>query len=156
MSFSVNSLVIAGNLTKDAEIYDGGEWKRATFDIAVNRSVKEKGNYKKVTDFWKVSGFVYDWIIPHLKTGKQVTIQGELIQDHWPDKTTGKPRSKGAIDAKLIQLDGSKSEQSSDGYSGQETPQQPQQYGGYQQVEAFDPPPQIGEDGYPVNPKAPF
>lgn len=106
MANNINSVVINGNLVKDAE-------KRSTkngttvieFSIASNkkRGEREKVNFVDVTAYGKVAEGVFEY----LKKGKGVTLEGELIQDKWEGKD-GKTASRFYILASKVMLtDGS-------------------------------------------------
>lgn len=101
MANNINSVVINGNLVKDAQ-------KRSTkngttvieFSIASNkkRGDKEKVNYVDVTAYGKTAEGAFEY----LKKGKGVNIEGELIQDKW--EKDGKTASRFYVLASKVQL----------------------------------------------------
>lgn len=112
MAADVNSLVIVGRLTRDAELkYTASGQALATFAVAVNRKVKrgdaweEEGNFFDVV-YW---GRGAEAVNQYLLKGKQIAIEGSLKQDRWQD-AEGQPRSKVVIEANTVQLLGGQSQ----------------------------------------------
>lgn len=112
MAEDVNSLVIVGRLTRDAELkYTAAGQPFTTFAVAVNRRVKrgdsweEEGNYFDVV-YW---GRGAEAVNQYLLKGKQIAIEGALKQDRWQD-AEGQPRSKVVIEANTVQLLGGQSQ----------------------------------------------
>ncbi len=96
MSFSLNSVSLAGNLTSDPETKDLPAGKVVNFGIAVNRRWKGKdGVPQEETTFvdvaaWSKTG---EFIAKYFKKGRGIYIEGRLKLDQWQDKDGGK-RSK--------------------------------------------------------------
>lgn len=92
----MNSLVIIGRLTKDAQYgATGGGMTVAKFSIAVNRGKKqEDGSYKDEASFFDCVflGKSADGVKPYLTKGRQVCIRGEIRQSRW--EQDGQSRSK--------------------------------------------------------------
>jgi len=112
MAADVNSLVIVGRLTRDAELkYTAAGQPLSTFAVAVNRKVKrgdaweEEGNFFDVV-YW---GRGAEAVNQYLLKGKQIAIEGSLKQNRWQD-AEGQPRSKVVIEANTVQLLGGQSQ----------------------------------------------
>lgn len=102
---TINSIVLVGNLTRDAEIkYTSGGTASVRFGIAQNRRVKSGDDWKDQASFFDVSmmGKGAEAVHKYLIKGKQVAIQGELRQDRW--EKDGQPQSKVYVFALSVQL----------------------------------------------------
>jgi len=107
----INSVIIVGRLTRDAETkYTTSGQAICKFSLAVNRS-------RKVGDKWEDEASFFDIVVfgkraetlsQRLLKGKQVGIAGELKQDRW--QQDGQSRSKIEIVAHNVQLFGSNSQ----------------------------------------------
>ncbi len=115
----INSVTIVGRLTRDLNGSDQREYAftpngqaRANISIAVNRSRKQgeqwidEANYFNVTIWGKTA----ENLLPYLKKGQQIAVDGYLKQDRWQDKTTGQTRNSVSIVANNVQLLGRKSD----------------------------------------------
>ncbi len=105
MAFSINRVVIVGNLTRDAELkYTNSGAAICKFSIAVNRSRKSGDQWTEEVNFFDVDlwGRSGEAIAKYLVKGKQVGIDGELRQDRW--EQDGQKRSKVKIAAFNVQL----------------------------------------------------
>ena len=101
----INSVVLVGNLTRDAEIrYFNNGNAIVKFSIAQNRR-------KKVGDAWQDEAMYFDIsfggkgaeaVHKYLTKGKQVAVQGELRQDRW--EQDGQARSKVLVSCFELQL----------------------------------------------------
>lgn len=80
----------------------------AKFHLAVNRTKNEADFFE--VEAWEKSAEV---IGQYCKKGSQIGVSGRLLQERWPDKTTGANRSKVVVRCQRVELLGSKSEQSS-------------------------------------------
>jgi single-strand DNA-binding protein len=88
----MNTVILSGNLVKDAEVKAGDGWQLATFTIAVNESKKKNGEWIKETSFIDCKTFSKkDFNI--LKRGQGIVVGGKLHQDTWQTKE-GKNASK--------------------------------------------------------------
>lgn len=113
----VNSVVLVGRLTRDAELkYTQGGMAICRFSLAINRRRKngeewvEEANYFDIV-LWGKAG---ETINQYLTKGKQVAIEGELRQNRW--EQDGQARSKVEIFANNVQLlGGGAGERSSSG-----------------------------------------
>lgn len=133
----INSVTIVGRLTRDLNGSDQREYAftpngqaRANISIAVNRSRKQGDQWVDEANFFNVTiwGKTAENLLPYLKKGKQICVEGYLKQDRWQDKTTGQTRSNVSIVANNVQLLGGNSgnggTQSSGGYAPKFQPQQ--------------------------------
>ena len=95
---NLNSVVLQGNLTKDAS--EGMRRSESTgiafgaFTIAVNKSVKNGDEWEDKTSFIKVKGFGkgYENAVKHMTKGSSVIIEGTLEQECW--EKDGQKRSE--------------------------------------------------------------
>lgn len=77
----VNTIVMSGRLVKDAE---QKALNFATFTIAVNRSYKTKsGEVKDEASFIDCELNGRDKLVPYLKKGVKISLNGELRQNRW-------------------------------------------------------------------------
>lgn len=96
---SFNRVILLGNMTRDPEIRHAGPSGTAVanFGVAVNRRWKDdSGNQQEETTFvdcaaWGKRG---EAIGQYFKKGNPILLEGELREDRWDDKDTGKKRSK--------------------------------------------------------------
>lgn len=105
----MNTVNLIGRLTADPNMryFESGK-VIAKFHLAVNRSKEE-------TDFFEMEAWekTAEVIGQYCKKGSQIGVSGRLLQERWPDKTTGANRSKVVVRCQRIELLGSKSEQTS-------------------------------------------
>lgn len=125
----INSVTIVGRLTRDLNGSDQREYAftpngsaRANVSIAVNRSRKQGDQWADEVNYFNVTiwGKTAENLLPYLKKGKQIAVEGYLKQDRWQDKTTGQTRSSVTIVANNVQLLGGRSDngsQPSGGYT---------------------------------------
>lgn len=122
----INSVVVVGNLTRDAEIrFTAGGTASVRFSIAQNRRKKQGEQWVDEAMYFDVSmmGKSAESVHKFLTKGKQVAVQGELRQDRW--EQDGQARSKIYIFAFSLQLLGGTGGQSSSqggGYSASQGP----------------------------------
>ena len=112
----INVVVLAGRLSKECELkFTNNGTPVAKFSIAVNRWAKDKEEVSFIDiTLW---GKQAESLAPYLTKGKQVVIQGELVQDSW--EKDGQKFSRVGVTARQVQLVGSKDEQ-------KQAPQTPQ------------------------------
>ena len=111
---NINSIVLIGNLTHDISekdfSYVGGEkgTPKLSFNIAVNDYKKVNGEYQDVAYFFDVVfwGKSAERIKSYLEKGKQVAVNGKLVQDRW--EKDGQKFSKVYVNAENVQLLGGK------------------------------------------------
>ena len=126
-----NSVVLVGHLTRDPELkYSPDGTAIAEFGIAVNQKWKKSDELKERVDFFDVTTFarVAEVSAEHLKKGRGVLILGQLRQDRWEDKESGKNRSKVSVIARQVQFLGNGASKddpkgAQEDSSSQETPQ---------------------------------
>ncbi len=106
IKIDTNHVIVIGRLTADvrAENLPNGTAK-ASFSIASNYGWKDQQNvnFFNVIFLGKIAEVCSTW----LGKGKQVLIEGELRQDRWQDKTTGKNRDRVYIFGTGMQMLGS-------------------------------------------------
>lgn len=91
MSSDIAYDIRTGRLVKDVEIKSIGQAFLITGDIATNRSVKKGESWEDEVSFftfkmWLKSQKQVDYYTNVLKKGVKVTLDGEIIQEHWKDK----------------------------------------------------------------------
>lgn len=80
MSFTVNKVILVGQLGKDAETRDVGDSTVTSFSLATNRSWKDaSGEWKNETDWhnvqaWKLSDFIKNALVK----GAKVYVEGSI------------------------------------------------------------------------------
>jgi len=109
MANDINSVIVTGRLTRDAEIrYSNNGFAISKFSIASNYS-------KKVGDNWETEANFFDAVLlgkraeslnQYLTKGTQLIIKGEVRQNRW--EQDGQKRSKVELIANDIQLLGGK------------------------------------------------
>ncbi len=122
----INSVVIVGRLTRDAELrYLNTGTAVASISIAVNRSKKEGDQWISEANFFDVTYFGKgaEAIKPYLTKGTQIAVQGSLRQDRWEKE--GQKFSRVNILADSIELLGSRSNSQNSNNA--------DSFGGYQQ-----------------------
>lgn len=136
----INSVVVVGNLTKDAEIrFTTGGTASVRFSIAQNRRKKQGEQWVDEAMFFDISmmGKSAEAVHKFLTKGKQVAIQGELRQDRW--EQDGQSRSKVYIFAFSLQLLGGASQGGSSQGGGFQSSNQGSSYESFPQQEGqFD------------------
>jgi single-strand DNA-binding protein len=142
MAFTINTVTLAGGgLVRDAEI---AATKNGTpvarFSVAVARGVKgPDGTWHDEPNYFDVVlyGNTVNGLAPSLVKGCKLAIHGELRQEKWEDKETGKSRSTVRVIASNIILMGAR--QAAAAAPDYDT-QQPESNGDYQRVD-YPPPP---------------
>lgn len=127
----INSVVIVGRLTRDAELrYLNSGTAVASISIAVNRSKKDGDQWISEANFFDVSYFGKgaEGIKPYLTKGTQIAVQGSLRQDRW--EKDGQKFSRVNILADSVELLGSRS-------SGSQNNGGSDSFGGYQQRASY-------------------
>ena len=95
----VNSVVIVGRLTRDAERRGNGG--PLSFSIASSRRVKHGEEWSDEASFFEVT-YWHKSLDQYLIKGKQIAVSGALVQEHW--EKDGEKRSKVTILADNVQL----------------------------------------------------
>jgi len=127
MAFSLNKVMLIGNLGKDCETrFTTNNVSVTSFTMATTNSYKGKdGNWIDETTWHNVTCFnLSDYFKENLKKGKKFYVEGRISKRDYTDKDGIKRYSTNVISEKLIPLDSSgapvsREEQSSDA----ETPQ---------------------------------
>ncbi|MBO4319021.1 MAG: single-stranded DNA-binding protein [Treponema sp.] len=130
MSSDLNSVILIGRLTRDAELsYLSSGSPVAKMSIAVNRNRKEGEQWISEANFFDISlfGKQAESLKQYLLKGKQIAVQGSLKQDRW--EKDGQKFSKVNIIANSVELLGGRSDGGS--FGGGSAPQS-QASGGYQ------------------------
>jgi single-strand DNA-binding protein len=106
---NLNSIILIGRLTRDAELkYTAGGTAITKFSIVVNRRRKVNDRWEDEANFFDVTlwGKQGETLKQYLLKGKQICIVGELRQERW--EKDGQTRSRVEIVANSIQLLGGK------------------------------------------------
>jgi single-strand DNA-binding protein len=105
MSADINSIVLVGRLTRDAELkYTNPGIPVSRLGLAVNRKKKVNNQWVEEANFFDIIvwGKIAEVLQPYLTKGKQICVQGELRQNRW--EKDGKPQSRVEVIATNIQL----------------------------------------------------
>lgn len=117
MAFSLNRIMLIGNLGRDAETrFTTNNVSVSSFSIATTYSYKGKdGNYVNETTWHNCVGFnLSDYFKDNLKKGKKFYVEGRLTKRDYTDKENIKRYSTDVVVDKLIPLDSTSSSGSSD------------------------------------------
>lgn len=149
-----NTAIIAGNLTRDIELrYTASQRAVASFNIAVNRSVKQSdGSYKDVADFVPVQawGRTAENCEKYLKKGDNILVEGR-IQTRNYETSSGEKRYVTEVVAESVQFP-SRKENQGGGYGYQGYQQPAQNFGAQPQSRRNDWPPQEGNAQFSAPP----
>jgi single-strand DNA-binding protein len=113
MAFSLNKIMLIGNLGRDSETrFTTNNLSVTNFSIATTRSFKDKdGNWQNETTWHNVTGFnLSDYYKDNLKKGKKFYIEGRISKRDYNDKDGNKRTSTDVIAEKLIPLEAGRSE----------------------------------------------
>jgi single-strand DNA-binding protein len=116
MATDLNTVVLIGRFTRDPEYKIVNEGSSlVNFSIANNRTYVVNGEKKDETHYFDCVawGKLAEIIKQYGSKGKQVLVEGRLVQETW-DTPDGKKASKVRIRTENIQLLGSKGMNSSD------------------------------------------
>ncbi len=108
MAFSLNKIMLIGNLGKDAETrFTTNNLSVTTFSLATTRSYKDKeGNWQNETTWHNLVGYnLSDYYKDNLKKGKKFYIEGRISKRDYTDKEGVKKYVTDTIVEKLIPLD---------------------------------------------------
>ncbi|MEW5844335.1 MAG: single-stranded DNA-binding protein [Bacteroidota bacterium] len=112
MAFSLNKIMLIGNLGNDAETrFTTNNLSVTTFSLATSRSYKGKdGNWVNETTWHNVVSYnLPDFFKEALKKGKKFYIEGRLSKRDYTDKEGIKRYMTEVISEKLIPLEGRES-----------------------------------------------
>lgn len=110
MAFSLNKIMLIGNLGRDAETrFTTNNLSITSFSIATTNSYKGKdGNFVNETTWHNITAFsLSDYFKNQLKKGKKFYIEGRIQKRDYTDKDGNKRQSVDVIAEKLIPLDSS-------------------------------------------------
>lgn len=97
-TMNINLVIIGGNITRDPELrYLQSGTSVCDFGVAVNKKwTTADGEAREDVSFFDVTFFGKrgEAISQYLKKGSPILVEGELKQETWDDRETGKPRSK--------------------------------------------------------------
>ncbi|MCH7774041.1 MAG: single-stranded DNA-binding protein [Bacteroidetes bacterium] len=108
MAFSLNKIMLIGNLGRDAETrFTTNNLSVTNFSIATTRSFKDKdGNWQNETTWHNLTGFnLSDYYKDNLKKGKKFYIEGRISKRDYNDKDGNKRTSTDVIVERLIPLE---------------------------------------------------
>ena len=121
----INKVVLIGRLTKDVESKQYSESVKYSFTLAVNKRIKENGQWKDEGRFFEIETWNIGKIAEYMTKGRQVAIEGELDTYAW--EKDGKHYSKTFVRADIIQLlQSSSKDGQAAGASPRQTTQAPQ------------------------------
>lgn len=133
---NVNTVIVQGNLTKDAlddmKRSQNSDVAFGSFTLAVSRSYKEGDEWKDKTSFIKIKGFGkgYENACKHLTKGSSAIVEGHLEQEVW--EKDGQKRSELVIIADHIYPTYKKNSEGVNG-SSNPAPKQTQNNDGFQE-----------------------
>lgn len=110
MSFSLNKIMLIGNLGKDAETrFTTNNLSVTTFSLATTRGYKDKeGAWQNETTWHNLVGYnLSDYYKENLKKGKKFYVEGRISKRDYTDKEGVKKYVTDTIVEKLIPLDSS-------------------------------------------------
>lgn len=111
MAFSLNKIMLIGNLGRDAEtrFTTGNNVSITGFSLATTHSYKGKdGNWVNETTWHNITVFnLSDFMKEQLKKGKKVYVEGRLTKRDYTDKDGNKRTSTDVIAERIIPLEGS-------------------------------------------------
>lgn len=108
----VNTVILAGNLTRDPDFKVVGDSSVAEFSLAVNRKYKAPdGTLKEEVDFFSILawGRLSELCRDYMRKGSACLVEGRLKQVRW-ESEDGKKNSKTKVQAERIQFIGKKPE----------------------------------------------
>lgn len=108
MAFSLNKIMLIGNLGKDCETrFTTGNLSITNFTVATTYSYKDKnGNWKDETTWHNVVSFgLSDYMKENLKKGKKFYIEGRLTKRDYTDKDGNKKYFTEVISERLLPLE---------------------------------------------------
>ena len=110
MAFSLNKIMLIGNLGRDAETrFTTNNLSVTNFTLATSNSYKGKdGNWVNETTWHNITVFnMSDFMKENLKKGRKVYVEGRLTKREYTDKEGIKRYSTDVISEKIIPLESS-------------------------------------------------
>jgi len=129
MAFSLNKVMLIGNLGRDAETrFTTNNVSVTNFSLATTNSYKDKeGNWQNETTWHNVTSFnLSDFFKDNLKKGKKFYVEGRITKREYNDKDGNKRTATDVVSEKLIPLDSTTSESTSMDNSTSESVETPQ------------------------------
>jgi single-strand DNA-binding protein len=120
MAFSLNKIMLIGNLGRDAETrFTTTNVSVTSFTLATTNSYKGKdGNWVNETTWHNIVSFnLSDYFKENLKKGKKFYVEGRLTKRDYTDKDGIKRYATDVVADKIIPLDSSAGGGSSEGFS---------------------------------------
>ncbi|MFZ2325148.1 MAG: single-stranded DNA-binding protein [Ignavibacteriaceae bacterium] len=123
MAFSLNKIMLIGNLGRDVETrFTTNNVSISNFSMATTNSYKGKdGNWVNETTWHNITVFnLSDYMKEQLKKGKKVYVEGRLTKREYTDKEGIKRYSTDVVSERIIPLDstgGDSSESESNSFS---------------------------------------
>jgi single-strand DNA-binding protein len=108
MAFSLNKIMLIGNLGRDVETrFTTGNVSISSFSMATTYSYKGKdGNWVNETTWHNITVFnLSDFMKENLKKGRKVYVEGRLAKRDYTDKEGIKRYSTDVISERIIPLD---------------------------------------------------
>ena len=111
---NVNKVILIGRVTRDIDLrYTPKGTAVADLGLAVNRTLppeQEGGERREETTFIDVTLWARQAELAqqYLSKGRELYIEGHLVQETWDDKQSGQKRSKLKVVAESVQFLGSK------------------------------------------------
>jgi single-strand DNA-binding protein len=108
MAFSLNRIMLIGNLGKDCETrFTTGNLSITNFTLATTYSYKDKnGNWKDETTWHNVVSFgLSDYMKENLKKGKKFYVEGRLTKRDYTDKDGNKKYFTEVVSERLLPLE---------------------------------------------------
>ncbi|MGD1007657.1 MAG: single-stranded DNA-binding protein [Ignavibacteriaceae bacterium] len=118
MAFSLNKIMLIGNLGKDAETrFTTNNVSVTNFTIATTNSYKGKdGNWMNETTWHNIVSFnLSDYFKENLKKGKKFYVEGRLTKRDYTDKDGIKRYATDVVAEKIIPLESGAGSGSSEG-----------------------------------------
>lgn len=113
MAFSLNKIMLIGNLGRDAETrFTTNNVSVTSFTLATTFSYRGKdGNWQKETTWHNIVAFnLSDYFKDNLKKGKKFYVEGRLTKRDYTDKDGVKRYSTDVVSERMIPLEASGSE----------------------------------------------
>ncbi|HCY77571.1 MAG TPA: single-stranded DNA-binding protein [Ignavibacteriales bacterium] len=108
MAFSLNKIMLIGNLGRDVETrFTSGNVSISSFSMATTNGYKGKdGNWVNETTWHNITVFnMSDFMKENLKKGRKVYVEGRLTKREYTDKEGIKRYSTDVISEKIIPLE---------------------------------------------------
>ncbi len=107
MAFSLNKVMLIGNLGKDCETrFTNNDLTVTTFNLATTHSYKKDNNWENITTWHNIVAFsLSDYYKDILKKGAKVYVEGRINKRDYTDKDSIKRYITEIIAEKIIPLD---------------------------------------------------